>query len=236
MFTKNNSPRSRGRPRGRTPEGESTRQQIYEAAVALIGEVGYEAATLREVASRVGVSPALLYRYFPNKRAVVLALYDDLSEELARRAADLPPGRWGDRVVHALALSLEVLGPFRRPLRALTPIMVGDTSEGVFATSTAFSRLRVQEVFERAVAGAVDGPPGGIAPALGRLAYLAHLAVILWWLIDRSPGQRATHSLIGLLKEVQRPIALALRLPSMRKLVLSAEALVAEALLGNAKG
>jgi len=45
----------------------------------LIGERGYDAATLRDVAARAGVSPALLYRYFPNKRSVVLALYDELS-------------------------------------------------------------------------------------------------------------------------------------------------------------
>ena len=54
-----------------TAEGDATRRRLYESAVALISERGYEAATLREVATSAGVSPALLYRYFPNKRSVV---------------------------------------------------------------------------------------------------------------------------------------------------------------------
>ena len=44
----------------------------------LIAERGYDATTLRDVAERAGVSAGLLYRYFPSKRAVVLALYDEL--------------------------------------------------------------------------------------------------------------------------------------------------------------
>ena len=62
---------------------------MYETAIALIGERGYEGATLRDVAARAGVSPALLYRYFPSKRSVVLALYDELSDRFAGEAADL---------------------------------------------------------------------------------------------------------------------------------------------------
>ena len=95
MFTKNSNPRKRGRPPGRTAEGEAARLRLYEAAIALIGERGYEAATLRDVAARAGVSPALLYRYFPNKRAVVLALYDELSERFAQEAMAMPRGKWG---------------------------------------------------------------------------------------------------------------------------------------------
>ena len=83
VFTENSKPRRRGRPPGRTAEGEAARRRLYETAIALIGERGYEGATLRDVAARAGVSPALLYRYFPSKRSVVLALYDELSDRFA---------------------------------------------------------------------------------------------------------------------------------------------------------
>ncbi len=95
---------------------------------------------MRDVATRAGVSPGLLYRYFPSKRAVVLALYDELSEEFARRAVTMRAGKWRNRFINVLELSLEVLGPHRVTLRALAPVMVGDNEEGVFAKSTAFSR------------------------------------------------------------------------------------------------
>jgi AcrR family transcriptional regulator len=233
MFTKNHKRRPRGRPPGRTSEGDATRQRLYETAIGLFTERGYEAATLRDVAAAAGVSPTLLYRYFPNKRAIVLALYDELSEAFAVRAAGLPDGRWRDRFVAALTLSLEVLGPHRLALRALAPVLVGDADEGVFAEQTAFSRVRVQQAFERAVASASDAPSGGLAEPLGRLLYVLHLGVILWWLLDRSPRQRATSGLIGVFGQILPSAALTLRLPLVRRFVRSVDALVVDALLGT---
>jgi AcrR family transcriptional regulator len=235
MFTEKSKPGRRGRPPGLTAEGEAARKRLFRIAIQLIDERGYEAATLRAVAARAGVSAALLYRYFPSKRAVVLTLYDELSEAFARQAAALPPGRWRDRFVHALELSLAVLGPHRVTLRALAPVMVGDTEEGVFAERTAFSRARVQRAFHDAVAGASDAPAARLAGALGRLLYLLHLAVILWWLLDRSPRQRATSALVRLLARVLPSASLALRLPAVRGFVTSADALFEQALLGQAE-
>ena len=233
MVTKNSKPAKRGRPPGRTAEGEATRKLLYDTAIALFAERGYESATLREVAARAGMSPALLYRYFPSKRAVVLALYDELSEVFAARAADLPRGKWRDRVLHALGLSLDVLGPHRVTLRALTPILVGDVEEGVFAANTKFSRERVESAFRRAVIGATDAPRGDLGEAVGRLSYLLHLGVILWWLLDRSPSQRATHALVALLASILPSAALALNVPLVRRFVRSVDGLYGEALLGE---
>jgi AcrR family transcriptional regulator len=197
----------------------------------LIGERGYDGATLRDVAKRAKVSPGLLYRYFPDKRSVVLALYDELSDTFAQRASQLPSGKWRDRFVHALELSLDVLGPHRVPLRALAPVMVGDVEDGVFARNTAFSRERIQSAFERAVVEATDAPGSALAMSIGRLLYLAHLGVILWWLLDRSPHQRATKALIGLLRQILPSATLALRFKPVRHFVESVDALFAEALL-----
>ncbi len=232
MFTENSKPRKRGRPAGRTAGGEETRLRLYEAAIALIGERGYDAATLRDVAERAGVSPALLYRYFPNKRAVVLSLYDQLSETFAQQAAEMPRGKWRERFIFALELSLRVLGPHRVTLRALAPVMVGDAEEGVFAQKTAFSRLRVQRAFQEAVTGATDAPKR-LAESLGHLLYLAHLGVLLWWLLDRSPGQRATSALVGLIRQMLPSAALTLHLRPVRGFVQSAAVLFREGLIGE---
>jgi AcrR family transcriptional regulator len=199
--------------------------------VRLIGEQGYEATTLRGVAKRASVSPGLLYRYFPSKRSVVLALYDELSDAFAHDAAEMPAGKWRDRFLYALETSLRTLAPHRVTLRALVPVMVGDVDEGVFAQSTAFSRARVQAIFQRAVVGANDAPPQKLAEALGRLFYVIHLGVILWWLLDKSPRQRATQGLLSLWRRILPSAALALRLPIVRGAVQSADMLFREALL-----
>lgn len=233
MFTENSKPRGRGRPAGRSPEGEATKARIYETAINLIGERGFEAATLREVAERAAISPGLLYRYFPSKRAVVLALYDELSIQFAEQAGEMPEGRWRDRFVFALRLSLKVLWPHRATLRALAPVIVGDAEEGVFAIGTLFSRERVQFAFQAAVRGATDAPKKPLADSLGRLLYLAHLGVILWWLLDRSPEQQATMGLVGLIAQILPPFALTLRLPAVSNFVQSADTLYLTGLVEN---
>jgi AcrR family transcriptional regulator len=225
--------RRRGRPRGRTVQGEQTRRHLYEVAIRLIATRGWQATTLRDVAAEAGVSVGLLYRYFPSKRAVVLALYDELSADYTMRATSMLTGRWCDRFLYALKTSVDVLGPHRSTLAALVPVLVGDVDEGLFAPRTAFSRLRVQAVFVQAVVGASDAPRGQLAAALGRLLYLIHLAVLLWWLLDRSPDQRATYALFKLLERALRLGAPLLRIPGVPGLVISVDGLIRDALLGD---
>jgi AcrR family transcriptional regulator len=225
--------RRRGRPPGTTSQGLEARHRLYETAVRLIGERGYEATTLREVADAARVSVGLLYRYFPSKRAVVFALYDQLSAEYAARAAAMTATKWRDRFIFAMKTCLEVLAPYRTTLAALRPVLLGDREEGLFAAETAFSRRRVEGIFLDAVAGATDAPSPKLAQPLGRLLYLLHLAVILWWLFDRSPNQRATSALIALLERILPSFSVALLLPQVRGFVRSADALVREALFDD---
>jgi AcrR family transcriptional regulator len=233
MFTENVKPRKRGRPRGQSAQGAAARGRLYDTAIRLIRDRGYEETTLREIAREAGVSVGLLYRYFPSKQAVIIALYEELSGEFSRRAATMKPGKWRDRFIFALKTSLRVLEPHRTALRALIPVLVGDPDDGVFAAGTAFSRLRVQKIFEDAVAGSVDSPKPPLAAALGRLLYLAHLAVLLWWLLDKTPRQRATNALVVLTERLLPSAALALALPPIRRFVTAMDELIGEGLFGT---
>jgi hypothetical protein len=91
----------------------------------------------------------------------------------------------------------------------------------------------VQGVFVGATAGATDAPRGDLGPALGRLLYLAHLTVLLWWLLDKSPNQRATQALLTLLQRTLRLAAPALHVPGVPGLVVAADRLAGEALFGS---
>jgi len=239
MFTENvkrpGVTRRRGRPQGRTEQGAVTHELLYRNALELIAERGYEAATLRDLAKRTDLSPALLYKYFPSKRAILLQLYDELSAEFAQRAEAIPNGRWRDRFLFSLTTSLEVLRPQRKTLAALIPVLLGDSGDGLFASSTSFSRVRVQNVFHNAVVGAVDAPRSDTSDALAHLLYLLHLAVILWWLLDKSPQQRATAALIALFKRALPAFATALRFKTLRSLVLAGDSLVRDALFDTAE-
>jgi len=226
--------RGRGRPPGQTAQGAAAKQRLYEMAVKRMARHGYEMTTLRDVAKDAGVSVGLLYRYFPSKRAVIFALYDELSTGYVTTTASMPPGTWRDRGMFALRSSVEVLTPHRTILRGLIPVMVGDPDEGVFGEQAAFMRVRVLRVFEQAIVGASDAPPRALAEAIGRLLYLLHLAVLLWWLLDKTARQRATTALVALFEGILPPAAMTLRLPFVRRFVLSVDALVREALFGEA--
>jgi AcrR family transcriptional regulator len=243
MFTKKVNPQTdreapekrkrRGRPAGTTTQGQEMRERLYETATRLIAKHGYESTTLRTVADNAGVSVGLLYKYFPSKRAVVIELYDRLSAEFVSRVAEAKRGKWRDRFIFALKTSLDVLGPHRSTLAALIPVLVGDPDEGIFSQSTAFSRTRVEKIFHDAVAGSTDMPAAEVATALGRLLYLLHLSVIMWWLLDRSAKQRATQGLIALLQRILPSAALALRFPPFPSFVISGDALLRDALLND---
>lgn len=63
-------------------DGERTEAAIRDAAVELIARHGYEAVTMRQLADRVGVQPAALYRYFPTKEDLLFTLMREHMEAL----------------------------------------------------------------------------------------------------------------------------------------------------------
>jgi AcrR family transcriptional regulator len=233
MFTENVKRQKRGRPKGHTAQGASSREHLYATAIRLIAQRGYEATTLRDIAKEADVSIGLLYRYFPSKQAVIIALYEELSADYVQRAASMEPGKWRDRFIFALQTSLDVLQQHRVTMRALIPVLVGDPVDSVFAAGTAFSRQRVQRVFEEAITGSTDTPKPLLAEALSRLLYLVHLAVLLWWLLDKTPKQRATIALVALTQQMLPSAALTLRLPPIRRFVLTMDELIREGLFGT---
>jgi hypothetical protein len=91
----------------------------------------------------------------------------------------------------------------------------------------------VQRVFTRAVTEASDAPPRETGAALGRLLYLAHLGVLLWWLSDRSPGQSATTALVERLEHLLPAAGFLLVLPTAGAQIAAFDALLRQALLGD---
>ncbi|APA95696.1 TetR/AcrR family transcriptional regulator [Nocardia seriolae] len=73
------APTDRFRPR-RQPKQErstDTRRWILDAAAQVFGEFGYGAGTTNRIAERAGISIGSLYRYFPNKDAILRALMEE---------------------------------------------------------------------------------------------------------------------------------------------------------------
>jgi AcrR family transcriptional regulator len=86
-------------PTGRSRSQLQRRKRILQAAAALASRGGVEAMQMRTVAERAGVALGTLYRYFPSKMDLVVAVVneemDTLEASLERRppTAATPAGR-----------------------------------------------------------------------------------------------------------------------------------------------
>lgn len=194
--------------RRRTPtdprkKGERTRAHLVRTALELFEKKGFEKTTLRDIASQADVSLGLLYRYYPSKDALVIELYEELSREFERRAT-FPEGTWLNRYVAALRLSIDVLRPHREALRGMLSSLVVPPGHPLFIPGDQPSHERVRSKFVDVVAGSTTPPPN--AERLGRALYLAHLGLVLGFLLDRSPEQKATFDALDLL-ERSAPLA-----------------------------
>ena len=115
-------------PTGRRPGPRRalSETEILDAALALLDEGGAQAASVRGIAARVGVSPNAVYTYFPDKAAVVKALVERLFGDVGEEAlADLARP-WRERI-ETLALALRtrlVAHP------GAVPLMIGGPMDG----------------------------------------------------------------------------------------------------------
>ncbi len=73
---------------GHSAKGAAKRQVILDAALEVFGEVGLHGASLREIASRVGVSHQSLMHYFPTKNELLMAVLRRRDERLRRHFTD----------------------------------------------------------------------------------------------------------------------------------------------------
>lgn len=89
------------RRRGRRPGGADTRAQLLDAARVEFAERGYDGATVRMIADRAGVDPAMVNHWFGSKEALFSASLDIPVDPDELFAVILPgdPERLGERIV-----------------------------------------------------------------------------------------------------------------------------------------
>ncbi len=164
-------------------QGERTEAAIRGAALRLIARHGYEALSMRRLAEEVGLGAAALYRYFPNKQAILMGLLEAHMRELleAWAAARLPASRPAPERLEAFT---------RFHIRHHLP-----RADGVFLsymelrslTRENFERIEgLRRAYEAALveileAGRRDGSLSAPAPKVAARAIIAMLTGITTW-------------------------------------------------------
>ncbi|MEX2625553.1 MAG: TetR/AcrR family transcriptional regulator [Ilumatobacteraceae bacterium] len=160
-------------------QGDAVRRErpgkaaIMRAAVTVMGEDGYEGASMRDMAARAGVSVAALYYHFPSKhdllREFLDEAYDVLVGRLERRLAEADPAPFAqlDEVVSTLIASylhddfaqmaanvaLRDHSRLDAPERAVIDAKRGrllEITEGIMADGTACGAFAVDDTRESA--------------------------------------------------------------------------------------
>lgn len=134
-------------PAPRRSDARRNREHIIEVARAAFAEAG-AAASMNEIARRAGIGMATLYRNFPNRRALLEALYVGNVEQLVSTVAELqqlPPA-------DALTTFLRRFARHFSDKQSLAAelLLEGDASSPVFTDSRRMVFQAVDGLLDRA--------------------------------------------------------------------------------------
>jgi AcrR family transcriptional regulator len=162
-------------------------------------ERGFERATMREIATAAEVAVGAAYYYFDSKEALVMAFYEqaqaEMKSELTARLAKQKTLETRLRTI--IGEKFEYFAPNRRLLGALSAHSDPDHPLSPFSEETRKIREEDLEFFQTAVHESGVKLPKDIQPYLPRLLWMYQMGLILFWVYDKSPGQRRTQALFS---------------------------------------
>jgi AcrR family transcriptional regulator len=180
-------------------KGERTRQHIVDTALELFRERGYEATTMRAIATAAGVSVGNAYYYFPSKQHLVQAYYDhsqSLHVAAARHVLDTATS-FEDRLRGVLLSRIDTMQSEKAFAVDLFRYAADPTSPlSPFSEESTPSREASMALYVEAVHGAQDLKiPPELRDALPELLWLYQMGVVLYWVHDSSRGSKNTYAL-----------------------------------------
>lgn len=208
-------------------KSDATRAQILDVALDLFRRHGFDATTMRGIAAKAGVSLGSAYYYFESKEDLVMAFYEQTMEAMAPRleAALAAHDGFENRVAALLEVKFDYFQTSRTFLGALLRHAADPRNRlSPFSEATRHICDRDQEFFAQAIARSREMRlPAELAAHLPRLLWLYQMGLILYWIYDRSPGQRQTRILreksLSLLVSILKMSRFALLKPLRSKIV-----------------
>jgi AcrR family transcriptional regulator len=195
MFKKHSS--AGHAPGPHASKGIATRQHVLDTALTLFRRQGFAGTTMRDIASAAGLSLGAAYHYFPSKDAIVMAYYEWMQREHERlvEARRSPDADLKARMATLFATKLELLRQDRKLLGALFGNM-GDPTHPLSVLGRQTADIRARSLAQFTALFADPAVADELRPLLGRLLWLAHLGIFLFFIHDDSPKQARTFRLV----------------------------------------
>lgn len=181
-----------------TEKGELTRNTILESALELLRDKGFDATTMRDVASKAGVALGAAYYYFASKDAIVMGFYERAQEQLAPLLDQSLANTKGlhDRLRAIIQAKLDYFAADRKLMGALSAHIDPHHPLSPFSEETRSIRDQDIGFFSRAIDGAKVRVPEDLKVHLPRVLWLYQMGLILFWVYDSSPKQERTAKLL----------------------------------------
>ena len=165
------------------------------AAVDLFTEQGYDATTVAQIAERAGVTKSTFFRHFPDKREILVAGQQTLSQLLTEGIAGAPATATPlDAVAAGLERASSAVGPMNRELAPRLKAAVAANVE--LQARDALKHVGLAAAMTDAlVARGVPKPVAQLASEIGALAFKQGFAQ---WLQADHGDALAPHTLAAL--------------------------------------
>jgi AcrR family transcriptional regulator len=200
-----------------TDKGEQTRQHIFECALALFREKGFDATTMQDVAARAELAKSATYYYFPSKEAIVQAYYEMVQSEQERISAEALAET--KDLKSRLRMAMQTKFELVKDDRKLLGVVFRYTGEpdhplSCLGKGTAEIRRRSIDIFRQAIAG--EKLPRDLEQLLPIALWALQMGLLVMFLYDGSANQRRTRRLAdGALELTLRLLGLA-KLPVLK--------------------
>jgi AcrR family transcriptional regulator len=177
------------------------RERLVVAAVDLFTEQGYDATTVAQIAERAGVTKSTLFRYFPDKREILVAGQETLSRLLTEGIAEAPAG---STPLESVALGLErvsaAMGQMNRDLGPRMKAAIAASAE--LRERDALKSVGLAEAMSAAlVTRGVSEPTAQLAAELGVLAFKR--GYVQWSIEDREAEHDLAHYTLAALDQLR---------------------------------
>ena len=153
------------------------RERIVLAAVDLFTEQGYDDTTVAQIAERAGITKSTFFRHFPDKRELLAAGQETLSQLLAEGIAEAPPTASPlEAVAAGLVRASSQMGPVNRELGPRIATAIAASTE--LQERAVLKNVGLAAAMTAALVGrGLPEPVAHLAAELGVLAFKRGFAV-----------------------------------------------------------
>ncbi|TXK19396.1 TetR/AcrR family transcriptional regulator [Homoserinibacter sp. GY 40078] len=104
------TPEDASRRRGSYPKGQVKRQEIVDAALGVFGSMGWNSGSMREIAKRVGLTPAGLLHHFKSKEELFAEVLRQRDQKVQAAAGDVTEFHLIDQMRNVVAYNQTTRG------------------------------------------------------------------------------------------------------------------------------